>query len=283
MSHVLELFGVSTRLSKEPDWVAITTLQQCPFLQRKCIKVRKSQPEISIGSCTVEYGSPKGPVIICPFRLLERRQVFTDCLQLLTLHEPGNELHVVPEVSVPGGSVDYFLVSALNGKARDFVGIELQTLDTTGTVWPERERALKEKGVPHDAAAASSDKSFGMNWKMTAKTILVQLHHKVETFEQLNKHLVLAIQDRFLDYVKTQFTFGHITAARVGDPLHVHTYSAPAQYDGTIRIQLASRLSTDSHGIALSLGLQASPSLELSDILQQLQAKMSSSTLLTLG
>ena len=39
-----------------------------------------------------------------------------------------------------------FSLSALNNKVRDFVGIELQTLDTTGTVWPERQRLLEELG-----------------------------------------------------------------------------------------------------------------------------------------
>jgi hypothetical protein len=37
-----------------------------------------------------------------------------------------------------------------------------------------------------------------MNWKMTAKTILVQMHHKVETFEHINKKMVLVIQDVLL-------------------------------------------------------------------------------------
>jgi len=41
-----------------------------------------------------------------------------------------------------------------------------------------------------------------MNWKMTAKTILMQVHHKVQTFEEINKHLVLVIQDHFMDYIK---------------------------------------------------------------------------------
>jgi hypothetical protein len=45
-------------------------------------------------------------VIICPFRLLERKKVFTDCLHLLTMNEPGNELHLLSEVSIPGGHVD---------------------------------------------------------------------------------------------------------------------------------------------------------------------------------
>ena len=92
------------------NWEAIVREQQCPFLGRRCYKVRKSSAEVSIGSCTVLYGS--GPIIICPTRLIERRQIFIDCLHLLTNHEPGNELHIVSEVTVPGGSVDYFLVSA---------------------------------------------------------------------------------------------------------------------------------------------------------------------------
>jgi transposase len=40
-------------------------------------------------------------IIICPFRLLERSQIFIDCIHLLTLHQPGNELRVVPEIAQP--------------------------------------------------------------------------------------------------------------------------------------------------------------------------------------
>jgi hypothetical protein len=61
----------------------------------------------------------------------------------LTVHEPGNELHIVGEINIPGGSVDYFFVSAKERKVMDFVGIEFQTLDTTGTVWPERSASLQ--------------------------------------------------------------------------------------------------------------------------------------------
>jgi hypothetical protein len=111
----------------------------------------------------------------------------------------------VPEVSIPGGSVDYFLVSARKGKVKDFVGIELQTLDTTGTVWPERQRLLKKLGVPRSDKMATSKKSYGMNWKMTAKTILVQMHHKIQTFEHVHKKLVLVVQDKLLAYMSLEF------------------------------------------------------------------------------
>jgi hypothetical protein len=135
-SKVLELFGLSTRAKHE--WPDVVKKQLCPFTSTKCFKVRKSNPAISIGTCSVEYGKSRRNVIICPKRLLERRQVFTDCLHLLTQHDPGNELHVIPEMSIPGGNADYFLASVKKGRVRDFVAIEFQTIDTTGTVWPER-------------------------------------------------------------------------------------------------------------------------------------------------
>lgn len=281
MNKVLELYGFSTRTAGEISWEEILSNQHCPYLERTCIKVRKSEPDKTIGTCSVEYGRDQKRIIICPHRLLERRQIFTDCIHLLTLHEPGNEFHVVSEISVPGGSVDYFLVSANNGKAQDFVGIELQTLDTTGTVWPERQRLVREKGAEYSYEAAESGKTFGMNWKMTAKTILVQLHHKIETFEQLGKHLVLVIQDHLLDYMSNAFRFEHLKDARLGDSMHFHTYAFSQTPDRSFRLALGSRFSTDANGIAESLGLQGDANVQLEEILATLDEKLSDETLFT--
>ena len=282
-NKVLELFGYSTRSKKISIWEKIIEDQNCPFTNTRCFKVRKSQPNISIGTCTVRYGKDAKDVIICPNRLLEKKQVFTDCIQLLTLHEPGNEFHVVSEISIPGGSVDYFMVSAKNGKVRDFVAIEFQTLDTTGTVWPERQRLLDELGLQGGLDGATSSKPFGMNWKMTAKTILVQLHHKIETLEHFNKHLVLVIQDYLLSYMSGEFNFGHLhEPARIGDSMHIHAYELNQNND-TFHIELTRRLSTDTEGIATCLGLQAEAKIELNHIIAELENKISSETLLTLG
>jgi hypothetical protein len=211
MSRVVELFGRSSSAPQQ-KWASIIKQQRCPFLGKTCYKTRKSDPDISIATCTVLYPKRKPEaVIICPARLLERRQIFVDCLHLLTTHEPGNQLHIVSEISIPGGSVDYFLVSARDERVRDFVGIELQTMDTTGTVWPERQRLLKELRIPRGDKAESSKKSYGMNWKMTAKTILVQMHHKIQTFEHVNKKLVLVTQDKLLAYMTKEFDFGHLS------------------------------------------------------------------------
>jgi hypothetical protein len=282
MSKILELYGISTQLEVQPNWEVVLSQEQCPYLNRKCLKVRKSAPDITIGTCSVLYGRDQKKMMICPYRLLERHQIFTDCLQLLTLHEPGNELHIVSEVTIPGGHIDYFLLSVKDEKVKDFVGVELQTLDTTGTAWPERQKFLQGKSLKVTASTPGIAKGFGMNWKMTAKTTLVQLHHKVETFENINKRLVLVIQDYLLDYMRKAFQFDHLRNARIGDAMHIHTYKLKQIKDGAFRLEFDAQFSTDAAGIAKSLGLQSDPNVELEEIIELLESKLSDDTLFTL-
>ena len=269
MNKVKELFGVYC--DENADLTKAVARQICPYSKKKCYKIRKSDPKTAIGTCTVKY--QKNNIIICPNRLLENNQIFIDCLHLLTLHEPGNELYIIPEVSIPGGNVDYFLVSAKDGKVKDFTGIELQTLDTTGTVWPERQRLLNQYGFPVDKSDIENRKLFGINWKMTAKTILIQMHHKSETFEYLNKHFVLIVQKPFFDYINREFLLSHIQEARLGDPIHIHSYDFK-ENNNRLKLSLNMRVSTDSNGIAKSLGLNAKRKVELEELLVALEKKL---------
>jgi hypothetical protein len=279
-NEVIELFGSSKNNDEIKNWNKKVKEQHCPYLDSRCIKIRKSTPSVSIGTCSVKYSCDEKDILICPFRLLEENQIFFDSLHLLTLHQPGNKLHIVPEVTIPGGHVDYFLVSAKEGKVEDFVGIELQTLDTTGTVWPARQRFLEELGVDTMDDAANSNKKFGMNWKMTAKTILVQLHHKISTFENINKHLLLITQAYLMDYMRENFNFNHLEDARLGDSMHFHSYTLDEEKDGVFKIDLKNRFSTDANGISTCLGLQADANVELKKIVKSLEAKISKKTLL---
>lgn len=276
MTKIVDLFGHDTGAQNQPNWTEIVAGQRCPFVEKKCYKTRKSQPEIAIGTCTVKYGD--APVMICPLRLLERRQIFIDCLHLLTGHEPGNELHIVSEISVPGGSIDYILASVRRGKVRDFVAIELQTLDTTGTVWPDRQRFVASKGIAVPPDDVANPKSYGMNWKMTAKTILVQLHHKIQTLEAVNKHLVLVIQDRLLDYMTKEFSFDHLVDARTSDPMHFHAYNMAIGKGGGHTLSLTTRLSTDCNGVAKALGLQSEAKVELKVIVNAIEQRITDKT-----
>ena len=116
-----------------------------------------------------------------------------------------------------------------------------------------------------------------MNWKMTAKTALVQLHHKTTTFEHISKHLVLVVQDHLLGYMRRQFRFDQFQPARVGDPMHLHAYRFE-QVQSRLRLDLVERISSDAQGIAACLGLQANPKVELDVIVSQLEKKLSDNT-----
>ncbi len=222
------------------------------------------------------------PTVICPLRFLERRQIFHDCVHLLKLHEPGNELRIVAEVAVPGGSVDYCLVSVRGGKVRDFVGIEIQSLDTTGTVWPERQRFLQAFGIKVKRDDAASRKSFAMNWQHTIETGLSQLHHKLETFDHVGKRIVVVLQDCLLNHLRGKYTFDHIQGQRDGDPLQFHVYELKQELAGYV-LSLKERISTDVAGTAQCLGLKADMKVELQAMLDAIQAKLPQSTLLTVG
>lgn len=69
--------------------------------------------------------------------------------------------------------------------------------------------------------------------------------------------------------------------ARLGDSAHFHAYQLAGEVGNRSRIELVSRLSTDSDGIAESLGLKASPRVELNEILWALEARISERTLLS--
>lgn len=279
MSKISEFFGLYCDDNAQ-DFELAMKEQICPYTKKTCTKMRKSNPEIKIGTCSVKYQDQD--IIICSFRLLEHNQIFIDCLHLLTMHEPGNELYLVPEVQIPGGHVDYFLVSAKDRKVKDFIGIELQTMDTTGTVWPERQGFLKERGIEVDFEDLKRKKAFGMNWKMTLKTILIQMHHKSETFEHLNKHLVLIIQKPLYEHMKSDFNFEGIEGVRLGDPVHIHSYNFVK--DGNkLGLTLDVRVSTDSAGIANCLGLNAESKVELQDLIKILEPKLTEANRLQIG
>lgn len=276
-SRIAELFGHPTDAEMSAgEWGRIVTEQNCPFSSKKCFKVRKSDPGTAIGTCVVRAGADHRPLMICPNRLLAQGQVFNDVLPLLAHQGPGNEFHLLPEVQIPGGSVDYFLVSAQDGAPVDFVGIEFQTLDTTGTVWPHRQDFLLDIGAIGPSEAADR-KSFGINWKMTAKTILVQLHHKTETFELLDRKLVLVLQQELLDYMEREFSFEHLAYGSQADSLHFHPYRLKDE-GGRLSLALGARRSTDAVGIAKALDLGAQEGLDEEGVFTRLQAKIGDAT-----
>ncbi len=273
-------FSPEQGLSKE-EWIQVLQREYCPYIGKRCTKIRKSEPDTTIGTCTVGF---KGEaVIICPNRFLQRRQIFLDTIHLLEQHQPGNQLHVVPEIEVPGGSIDYFVASVHRGDIHDYIAVEIQAMDSTGTVWPARQEFVKDYlDLPVSSKEIVGAKSYGMNWKMTAKTILVQMHHKVETLELLGKKMVLVLEDSLYSYLKREFVTESLQSADLADSAHFHVYNMRQGEDGSFSIELESRYSTTTLGIEEMLGLRHSAQVSEEHLVNKLRSKISDRTLLAI-
>lgn len=259
-------------------WHQIIANEYCPFLQRRCAKTRKSDPSITIGTCIV--GNRGAPVVICPYRFRIDGTIFADSIGLLRNHEPSNEIHIVPEIAIPGGTIDYFVVSVDGSLIVDYIGLEIQTLDTTGTVWPARQKLVRDL-LDSPEELDRDDRSYNMNWKMTAKTILMQMHHKAETLELLHKKLVLVIQDVFFDYTVRAFSTASLTPAIVNDPVHFHIYTLRQGTDGRFSMSLTNQQSTTTVGVQQMLGRAGDATVHEENLVATIRSKLSAATRLT--
>jgi len=272
----LELYTRTAEEKLSPtDWRKIISDEHCTYLARRCTKTRKSNPTITIGTCTVGHSGV--PMVICPDRFLQGGRIFRDAVPLLQHHEQGNAIHVVSEIAVPGGIIDYFVVSVAGTQVVDYLGLEIQTLDTTGTVWPARQKLIRDLLEDSDDLA-KDDRSYNMNWKMTAKTILMQIHHKAETLELHNKKLVLVIQDVFYDYTVREFSTTNLIAADPHQPVHFHVYGLTQDPDGRFEMNLRKQESTTTIGVQQMLGRARDAAVPEQRLIALIQSKIGSDT-----
>ncbi len=82
--------------------------------------------------------------------------------------------------------------------------------------------------------------------------------------------------------MRREFAFDHIKGVRDGDPMQFHAYELGKESVG-YALKLRERISTDTPGIAMWLGLRADTKVELQTMLGQIEAKLPQSTLLTVG
>ncbi|HEY7346903.1 MAG TPA: NotI family restriction endonuclease [Ktedonobacterales bacterium] len=264
-NHPLEFYGKRVAQETIGDFASVMAMQQCPFLGRRCVKQRKSDSNQTIGACAV--GFQGNPLIICPHRFIARNQIFLDCFYLLTQTEPGLEYFAVPEISMPGGNIDYFLVATNGFFTLDYVGIEIQSLDTTGSggIWTAREDVRQGLLAPAYP--------YGINWRMSAKTILMQMLHKADSFQGLGKKLVLVVQTPFFNYLAREFRTDHLRPANSEDTVHFHIYDS-VLLNSELHLALKQRKSTSAEGIAKILVLGRESEIAPQEILDRIKAKM---------
>jgi hypothetical protein len=192
--NIVELFGYSATDFSKPAQTLRKSFD-CPFLNDRCTKqLRDGTPS---GACTVKQMAGP-PIICCPNRLYwDDYFVLQDIAKVAfgrnaallpksriaeaaTAQAPvavfgkrwGKELHLPKRGGRGSFFVDWVLVLLdSNGGPREFVAVEVQSIDTTGNYQAERQAILRQ------AAFAGASKA-GMNWENVNKRILPQLIYK---------------------------------------------------------------------------------------------------------
>ena len=217
----LELYGFPTDLSPPSE------TQTCPFIGARCVKQRKSDSMLTIGTCIV--GLDGKPQLICPVRMRATDQIFRDVAHLLKGDVAA--VMVVPEIIIREfGNVDFTVVGLDDqGHVVDFIRVEFQTNDTTGS------GPLFEARQDFFAGQLRDRYRYGLNWKMTAKLVLKQTLDKAAVFSKWGKKYVWAMQDTLLARMRAYSDMSDFHTEKDDDEVLFYAYEV-FRGEGALRV-----------------------------------------------
>lgn len=198
---IWEIFGY--RATDTSDAAASAVKDEfCPFIDEKCEKTFNDG--VISGVCSLKPMT-SGPVICCPIRLYGdgykilqdvAKQAFGTGLDLVPGKEAvffsvknkkpcvavfgqrwGGELRL-PQKGGKGGYFVDWVLAKLNvaGGLEEFVAVEVQTIDTTGTYRNGYESLIKDR--------VNVKTTAGLNWENVSKRILPQLIYKGQVLQR---------------------------------------------------------------------------------------------------
>lgn len=172
----------------------VRSARTCPFVGGACTK-RLGRSGLVSGACTVKPAT-SGPVICCPnrmyaneYRILldvaidafgpkvrlcrSKGQLMRDGKDVVVFGKKwGKELRLPSRRAKGGYFVDWVLALIdPSGNLSEFVAVEVQTMDTTGS-YEATVRTLYEGGLEPEPSKA------GINWENVKKRILPQIIYK---------------------------------------------------------------------------------------------------------
>ncbi len=211
---------------------------RCPFINSECVK-RGHHAEGPYPVCSV-WHSKRAPRLIatCPKRFLQ-----TDLVKDVIKHcwpgQPPTSPRVAYEVGMAKfGTVD-MVVADLDGNGgtvREFVSVELQAVDLTGTVEPAYSGIL--------AGLEFVETTYGVNWANVRKRYMSQLISKVYYHNRWDTRMAAVIQTPLYDRLREHIQFdelpaGHHSAVDVIFLLYDYAESAGAGGAHTLTLDRA--------------------------------------------
>lgn len=200
---------------------------RCPFIGRTCIKRSTADKTLPYPVCSLRKKS--GDVIaVCPKRFYERDFLADVIEHAWTGPKPANPV-ITSEVKMEGfGNVDFVISDiAADGSINQFVSVELQAIDITGSVRLAYDAILAGEQLPKRP-------TYNFNWKNVAKRYMNQLISKGYYHHHWGTKIVASIQDEVYDYFRKDadfFTTTDLTSTNVNIIFMIYGFE-PGGTDG---------------------------------------------------
>ena len=178
---------------------------QCPFINSTCIK-RSHRVEGPYPVCSI-HRSAREPRLICtcPKRFFGA-DFLADVVAKCWVGDPPQNPKYAYEVKMANfGTVDFVIadIDEESGHVRDFISVELQAVDLTGTVEPAYNAVLNNTMLEERP-------SYGVNWANVRKRYVAQLITKGFFHHHWNTRIISVIQTPLYEAIKGDTNFDEL-------------------------------------------------------------------------
>jgi len=194
-----EIFGFYW-LNKSREAITARRKRWCPFHGSKCYKTSRLVP-YPFGVCTAHTGVEE--IALCPRRFLQNNVVFRD----IASHHFGtcDNILVFSEVGLKGiGNFDFVMVQhePLSAVVKDFVVVEFQTGQTTGT--GKLVEGFKEF-MSAGTIPENTSYGFGINMYDIWKRTFTQILNKGIILEKWKRKIFWIVQEPVFNYFQQKY------------------------------------------------------------------------------
>lgn len=188
-SYIAEVLGKSAADPFNP----VAEGFRCPYIRATCSKRSTSLSE-PYPVCSIFNQDRQ--ICVCPKRF-QQVNFLKDVVHHCWPGERPTSIKAVREVKMKGfGNVDFVVAEVQeNGEVGQFLSVELQAIDITGTVM-DAYRAWRT------GTDLESKKSYGLNWGNVYKRYITQLIRKGYFHHHWGTKIVAVMQDAVYEYIR---------------------------------------------------------------------------------
>jgi hypothetical protein len=233
----------------------------CPFLNSTCVKRSHSGHRTDVPYPVCSVWRQNKLVCVCPKRFFEI-EFLNDVVQHCWISDtpPVNPRYAYEVTMEDFGCVDFVIADVgPNGGIKDFISVELQAVDLTGSVYPAYEALINN----HDLAERPS---YGVNWANVRKRYVAQLITKGFFHHHWQSRIVSVIQASLYDEFRKAIQFDELDPKNRKSNIVFMTYDfADVVEDGVTRhtLKFVKAIGTSHHSLMMSALYRTPPSRDV--------------------